>query len=359
MCPRCGRSDRSFIGALCVNCYVEVYGVASIPENLDLTYCKTCGSYKLQGQWVEGSEDPRDTVREYAYIVLSQKLKPTTFIEEAWIEEVDVLENVPGEVMNVKVSIAGRSGSTVASESRIVKVKVNIATCPSCSRKLSKTGYTAIVQVRPVIGGLEEGIRRRLERFLSKQEARVRSSIISIERVGNGFDILVEDQNVARMIASKIKAAFGGYTSETFKVTGVKRGGGRKGILTIAVRISNVKLGDVIAYQGAPHMVIDSSQHGLRLVNMVTGNEVTVEYESLVGVELLNVKDYVGSMLRRLQLSRIEGDNLVFKDTSGGGEIKASIRDTRILKGHLTLGGMYLAYLLGNKLYIVGELGFE
>ncbi|MFZ8792368.1 MAG: NMD3-related protein, partial [Acidilobaceae archaeon] len=62
ICPRCGRSNVGFVGVLCSDCYVEVYGVASVPGSLDFTYCKICGSYKLQGQWVEGSGGLEDTV---------------------------------------------------------------------------------------------------------------------------------------------------------------------------------------------------------------------------------------------------------------------------------------------------------
>jgi nonsense-mediated mRNA decay protein 3 len=346
------------VGALCASCYVEVYGVAVLPEVLELTYCRVCGSYKLQGQWVEGSGELLGTVREYSYILLSQKLKPTVNVDEVWIEDVEVVESAEKGVLSVRVSIVGRAGSTSVSESRIVKVKVNTSVCPSCARRISKTGYSAIVQVRPLTGDFGDDTRRRLEKLLSKLEARVRSSIISIERSKNGFDILVDDQNVARIIAGRIKATFGGYITETFKVTGVKRGGGRKGVLTVAVRILNVKPGDVIAYSGAPHIVVESGSQGLTLVNMSTGDRVTVDYESLVGVELLKAEDYAGGMLRRLQLSRIEGENLVFKDVSGG-ELRIPLGYVRVLRGDLTLGGVYLAYLLRGTLYLVGGLELE
>ncbi len=359
MCPRCGRSGEGFVGALCSGCYVEVYGVAVVPESLELPYCRVCGSYRLQGQWIEGSGRLKDTVMEYVYVFLSQRLKPTMFVEEVWVKGVDVLEDVVRDVMSVKVSIAGRSGSIVLNDSKIVRVRVNMVVCPSCTRRLSKTGYGAVIQVRPLVGGLGEDVRVKLERLLSKLEFRVRSSIISIERVRNGFDILVEDQSVARIIAGKVKAAFGGYTIETFKVTGVKQGGGRKGILTIAVRISNVKPGYVVAYSGTPHMVIDSSSHGLKLLNMNTGSLTTISYEDLAGVELLGDREYSLGVLRKLQLSRIEGDNLVFKDLDSGREILASIGGVRVLRGNLILGEVYIAYLLGDKLHLVGGLEYE
>lgn len=359
ICPRCGRSDRGFVGVLCSDCYVEVYGVASVPRSLDFTYCKICGSYKLQGQWVEGSGGLEDTVKEYVYILLSQKLKPTTFIEEAWVERVEVLGGMLKDVVDVRVLLAGSLGSTQVKELKVVRVKINAVVCPLCTKRASKTGHNAVVQIRPLIGSLGEDVRLVLEDLLSRLEVRARSSIISVERVRNGFDILVEDQGVARIIAGKVKAVFGGHVIETFKVTGARRGGGRKGILTIAVRIYNIKPGDVIAFSGAPHIVVGGDQHRLRLVNMSTGDLAIVNYEDLAGAELLDAKEYAGSVLRRLQLSRVEGGNLVFEDIATGGEYAIPMEGVRILRGDLELGGVYLAYLLGSRLYLIGGSRFE
>lgn len=355
ICPRCGRSNVSFVGALCSDCYAEVYGVASVPRSLEFTYCRVCSSYKLQGQWVEGLSELEDTLKEYVYIFLSQKLKPTMLIEKAWIEGVEVLGGVSRDTVDVKVLLSGNVGSAQLGESKVVRVKVNTVVCPSCMKRASRTGYNAVVQVRPLVGGLGEGDRLMLEDILSRLEARSRSSIISVERVRNGFDILVEDQNVARVIAGKVKAVFGGHIVESFKVTGVKRGGGRKGILTVAIRIHNVRLGDVIAYSGAPHLVVGGDQHRLHLVNMGTGDLVTTSYEDLAGAKLLDAKEYAKSTLRRFQLSRVEGGNLVFRDVDTGEEHVAPLGNVMVLRGGLEIGRVYLAYLLRGKIYLVGE----
>jgi len=304
---------------------------------------------------LEGLEE---TLREYAFIVLSQKLKPSQGIEEAWVRDVRVRGEARG-VVELEVVIAGRHGSLEVSESRIVKVAVHAAMCPSCMRKASKTGYTAVIQIRPVIGEFTGEVRRRLERILAKLEARVRSSIISVEEVRNGVDILVEDQNVARIIASKLRSSFGGSVVETFKVTGVKPGGGRKGILTIAVRLLNVEPGYIIAYSGAPHIVLGGGPQGLQLLNMETGDVVGVGYDDLGKALVLDANSYVGVKLKRLSLDRVEGSQAVFRDIAGGGELQVKLEDVIVLRGGLVPGGVYLAYLLGRKAYILGEARVE
>jgi hypothetical protein len=64
-------------------------------------------------------------------------------------------------------------------------------------------------------------------------------------------------------------------------------------------------------------------------------------------------------VLRRLQLSRVEGGNLVFEDIATGGEYAIPMEGVRILRGDLELGGVYLAYLLGSRLYLIGGSRFE
>lgn len=357
ICPRCGRANVGFVGALCSSCYVEVYGVAEVPSVVELTYCRMCGSYKYQGQWVEGLESLEETVREYTYIVLSQKLKPTQFIEEAWVKDVEISGSEAR--WEARITVNGRSGSVVVSDSRIVRVKVNATVCPSCMRRLSKTGYTAVVQVRPLIGGSTADLERRLEKLVAQMEARVKGSIISVERVKNGVDILVEDQNVARMIAAKLRSTLGGSVTETFKVTGVKPGGGRKGILTISVRVLNVKPGSLIAYQGVPHIVVGEVAKGLQLLNTHTGEITFVGYEDLGKATMLDARDYVGTLLKHLKLSRIDGENLLFTDVGGGQTLSINVNQAIVLSGALALGKSYLAYLLKGKLYIVGEATVE
>lgn len=354
ICPRCGRSNVSFVGALCSECFLEVYGVASIPGILDITYCRVCGSYKYQGQWVEGSGDVDETIREYALITLSQKLKPSMGIEETWVRDIVIQGRERGGLIELRVTVAGRTGSLEIIESKLVKVKAIATLCPSCMRKLSKTGYNAVIQVRPLIGDLTVDFKNRLERLLSKLEARVKDSIISIEDTRNGYDILVEDQNVAKMIANKIRSTFGGSITETFKVTGSKPGGGRKGILTLSVRVLNVKPGDLIAYTGAPHIVIGETSQGLRLINVNTGTIIEVSYDNLVGSRLLDSRGYSGGLLKRLKLLRIEGETIIFKDLDRGGESRVDVSKVVVLRGALELNGLYLAYQLRDKLYILG-----
>jgi len=92
---------------------------------------------------------------------------------------------------------------------------------------------------------------------------------------------------------------------------------------------------------------------------METGDLVEVGYDDLWKALVLDANSYVGVKLKRLSLDRVEGSQAIFRDIAGGGELRVKIGDVIVLRGSLAPGGVYLAYLLGGKAYILGEAGVE
>lgn len=359
ICPKCGRGDRPFIGFLCDLCYVSEFGVAEIPRSIDFTYCRVCGSYKHQGLWVDGVGGVSETLSEYLLIVLSQKIKPTRYIDEAWVRDISVGAVEEPGVHHVKVTISGKSGGVEVGEVKTVRVKVSTTVCPSCSKRATKTGYNAVVQVRPAIGPLDSAFKAELWSILEDLGARARSSIISVDEVKEGVDILVDDQNVARIIASKLKARWGGVVSASFKTTGSKPGGGRKGVLALSVKVLNVRAGTLVSYMGSPHIYVGPTSRGVLLVDLGRGSTVEARLEDLAKSRVLNAGDYVGYNILVYRFTADLGGSLYFIDESRGSKVEVEKSRVKLYAGSLKVGGYYLVYQLGDQLYVLGEARVE
>lgn len=353
ICPKCGVSGREFISALCSECYVKVYGLTYSIEPLEFTYCGLCGSYRFQGEWVEGSSSIEESIRDYALLYLSRKIKPTFAIDEVWIKDVRVSSYEGRGVYGLEVIIAGRSGNVIVEESRIISVKVSRQVCPICSKRILKSGYSAIIQVRPVIGKLNDSIKRDIGMFLSSLGSRVSSSIVSIESTRDGLDIMVEDQNIARLIASKIRSKYGGLTSESFKVTGMK-GGEKKGILSISTRILNVGVGSILSYRGSTYILVGLTGLKASLLDTSEGSIVEVKLEDLRDYKLITREVKLDGRILRLKFISESKESLVFQDNNSLTVIEHPRDKIRVLAGKMTLGLDYLAYLLRDTLYVIG-----
>ncbi len=360
ICPRCGRrsSEVEFIGNLCKDCYVEVHGVAVIPSRVNFVYCQYCGSYKYQGGWNAPSGTLEETLRDYIHMVLTKKAKPTQDIEEVWIENVKLSRPFTGAgIYHAVVTVAGRSGGVEVRERKVVEVKVDAGVCPSCTNKLTKRGYNAIVQVRSSEGRLSGDLRRRVDRFLLEELSTVlRTAIIGTEEHKEGFDILVADLTSARIIASKLRSAFMGTTSETWKLVGRKADGSKRGRLTILVRLPDIKTGDVISVEGRPYMLLAQTKRGIPLLlDMITGKEITLR-PSYIWSKGFRKEDLSG-MTKILMLMSKTRDTVTFMDPANNYQpIDYPASKVHVLVAELRPGETYKVVRVKDRLFVIGHV---
>jgi len=361
ICPRCGRSSSEveFIGSLCSDCYVEVHGIARLPRRIGFVFCQYCGRYKYQGGWNEPSGSVEETLRDYIELVIARKGRPTRDIEEFWVEGVELERPFTGPgIYRAYVTIAGRSGDVIVREKRVVEVKVDAGVCPDCTNRLTKRGYNAIIQIRSSEGRLSESLRRRVEDFISEELSGVlRGSIIGTEEHREGFDLLISDPSVARMIASKIRQAFMGKTVETWKLVGRKQDGKRKGRLTILVRLPDIDVGDVIEVKGRLYYMLAKSGSGAPiLVDLATGREFTAKPDFL-WEEGFRHHD-TGPETRTLMLLSRSPRKVIFLDEDAGYDVREVPADrVRVLVEDFEPGKKYRVMEVGGRFYVVEETG--
>jgi len=359
ICPRCGRSSRevAFVGSFCKDCYVNVYGVARLPGAVHYVYCQYCGRYKYQGGWNEPTSPTLEgNVRDFLYMYLTRQLRASEGVDEAWVESVEPLTMVSGPGMHrFKVRVAGRAGSVMLSEDKVVDVKVDAAVCPLCTNRITKRGYNAIIQVRSSEGRLSRELRERIEDFLARELRGVMAeNLIGVEEHREGFDLLVAEPSAARMIAAKLRSSFMAKTIETYKLVGRNPDGTRKGRLTISVRVPEISPGDVVRVGDRLYYFLAQSRSGAPvMVDLESGEERVVDPELMWR---RGFQRYEGGLESRRYMLMSKSGDIVFMDVDRDYQVREYPGDqVSVYVDRFEEGKTYRVIVVGRRAYVVGE----
>jgi len=359
ICPRCGRSSRetAFVGPLCRDCYVDVYGVAKLPASIHYVYCQYCGRYKYQGGWNEPTAPTLEgSLRDFLLMYLTRHLRPTERVDEAWIESVEPLTMVQGPGMHrFRVRVAGRAGSVMLEEDKVVDVKVDAAVCPLCTNRITKRGYNAIIQVRSSEGRLSRDMRERIEEFLARELGAVMAeNLIGVEEHREGFDLLVSEPSAAKMIAAKLRSSFMAKTIETYKLVGRNPDGTRKGRLTISVRVPEIQPGDVVRVGDRLYYFLAQSRGGSPvMVDLESGEERVLDPDLMWK---RGFRRYEGGLESRRYMLMSKGGDIVFLDVDRDYQVREYPEDqVSVYVDRFEEGKTYRVIVVGRRAYVVGE----
>ncbi len=356
ICARCGREVDRLVRGLCADCFRETYGVARLPSLLHIVVCSYCGSIKVKGAWVKttAGESLEETVNDIVFSLLTSKVKGVEGVDYVWIDRVELLRGLKGPgIYEVLASVRGSLDGLEIGESRIVKVKIDVGVCPSCTNKITKRGYDAIIQVRSSSGRLSSSLAERIHKFISKIDPGLKDSIISVEEGKNGIDILVEDVASARVIAGKMRSSFLGFSKEAYKLVGRRSDGKRRGRLTISVRIPDIGVGEVIRVADRKYLVIAVGRGGVTVYDLDKGVETTLSAEDLWGKGFI-----VDSSISYSRLLLISSDRrqVLFTDPIHPDRvIEYPSELVRVLVPELVEGKEYIVLRHGKLIYVVGE----
>ncbi len=261
-CIKCGRTGQLVDGRLCPNCYLEVYGLGVFPKTIRVTVCSRCGAYKFHGRWFPGADGIEDAVK----LLLQVSFRPTEHVDYYRIESLELVhDKYHGDYARVRVVGRLKGFNEEYERDYLVRISIVKQLCPSCFRRAAGAAQ-AVVQVRGWGGRLSEELRERLYEFLSNLPAAVMDNVIEIEEVREGINVKVLDHATARLIASKIRAAFAAKVVESHKLVGRRSDGKRLSKLTISVRLPFFSQGSIVDYDGR-----------LALVEEITGGYVYVK----------------------------------------------------------------------------------
>lgn len=247
VCIRCGREVETLVdGRLCPRCYVETRGLGEAPEELRLTVCPRCGSYRFQGEWMP---PPPGGLEDVVAMLFQARFRPHPEVTHYRVEEVVLEKSYDGDYALVRV-VGGLRGVEGEHEALYrVRLRVSHQLCPACFRRASGAP-TAIVQIRGSGGRLGEDERRAVEELLASMGSGIAEAVISVDEVREGIDIKMMDQHVARTLASKLRSSLGAAVKESHKLIGQRRDGRRVYRLTLSVRLPFFTEGSLVSYRG-------------------------------------------------------------------------------------------------------------
>ncbi|PWV36920.1 MAG: hypothetical protein DJ555_04780 [Desulfurococcaceae archaeon] len=278
-CAKCGRDERSvpIIRHLCIDCYLELKGRDLFPRSITLTYCPSCGSYRVSGEWISSEDMGNDERVVMAYIIESG-LKIPEEIVSADLEDLRVIRTDYGEAIDASVRIS--IGSSQYRITRRVGLHRERTLCPAC-HKIRGKGYEAIIQIRG-LPFINERLLRTIEENLYKLPEALRNSIAEIEHLREGIDLKLVSRHAAQSIASIIRKEFGGRIIETEEGgTGRSMRTGKKPRLVISIRIPSIEEGSYIRINGQPYIVERVDEERITLINR-EGKKVTMTKSDIV-----------------------------------------------------------------------------
>ncbi|WP_148217204.1 NMD3-related protein [Acidilobus saccharovorans] len=340
ICPMCGRSSREveFIGSLCKDCFVKRYGIARLPEQVEVTYCTSCHAHRTSGRWSDPYPSLEESLTDYLEAYLANKVKPVEPLESVGIDGVRL--ELQGGTATAYVDLEGSYGDVKVKGTAVVKVMLKPTLCPVCSSRKTGEGYTAVVQLRSYPRSISEV--RRLSERVQRIVASIGDDIVKVEERKEGLDVYVREHSAARVLATRLRSEFNAKVIETYK------GRGDRLKLYVSVRLATVSPGDVLEVDGTPYFYMGDSQNGLLLINLETGKRAVMTPDELWDQ---GFKLYEGQNLERMMLLSRQGNRYVLVGDEGSIEVPSD--QVEAFTESVNEGDHFLVYLSRRRIYLV------
>jgi NMD protein affecting ribosome stability and mRNA decay len=205
-CPRCGTTKAPFFKGLCKKCFFEKNSLFDLPQIIDLEKCKACGRIRVSGKLL-----PQENT------VLEKIIAKKTRLFDLQKPEFS-FRFFPGlESVRVKVKVQGMIDSTAIEQEKETMIKFNSTKCDSCMKSVSNY-HEAIIQLRFEKKDLGEKLLGKLDKALAEfSEKDPLATIIRIQRIGKGFDVLIGSNKSAVKTARQIAKAHNAKLLVSFK----------------------------------------------------------------------------------------------------------------------------------------------
>ncbi len=253
-CPKCGSEKGVLVGGFCPNCFWEG-ALEDFPKELRITVCRYCYSHLHGKRWMLRTDmKGEERIVQAAEAEVEGQLLLPRGVEVAGISGKVTARSPDGEPTAVEVTL--RLEETASGQEKEAKVLVAIDNqiCHECYG--AATGkYVAIVQVRAEGRELDAVDREVVEgvigNFSVRSEVRGKAEISQIKENEGGLDIKFTDLNPAKMFAKDLASVTGAEVVESARIVGIdKRTGGRTYRTTIAVKLPDLRLGEMLEMGG-------------------------------------------------------------------------------------------------------------
>ncbi len=233
------------VGNLCVDCFLELYGLTRGDRAVEIVLCPRCYAIRIHGKWLRPAsyEEFLQIVREEIARYLTPS-RPEVKIESIQLPQIEPYQH------RVPILIKARVGEHFVERRLDVAIAWKKNLCPMCFKRAAGS-YQAVVQIRYVHSSPE------IDRFKHKLTEMFPEDIVEIDEVRNGFDVKLSSDHVARRIALIAQRMWKAVKIvESYGDQRRRRDGRRTARLYISVRILNFAPGDYIVIDHKAYTVV-------------------------------------------------------------------------------------------------------
>lgn len=347
-CVACGRElseEELPLGGYCLNCFLEIRGVAKSTPVLELEQCSKCGLWKIHGKWIE---IPSLSEALRRIILNDQRHFIDERVELIEVDEVEVTQSMGRGLSEAVVSATALVGSsTIAKASFTVRYRVRKTTCPTCSKKISRS-YSAIVQFRSARGYLVNRERDYISKLLS--DPLISQDVVELIEDKSGVDVKFLSVVTAHRVAQLLEKAFGAKTIESFKLTKRDYSRGRDiGITTISVRLPDVDKMDLVDYRGSVSLVCGIRSGFIDLIVLESGEKRSIPLKEYWSGRVKKLSEVVEKELTVIGRSL---NTLYLLNEETGELIEYPVNEYLV---GLKNGDRVRGYIIGGRTYVVRE----
>lgn len=218
------------IDRLCIDCYMKIKELITVPTEIQGKYCKVCGSEWVSGKWIKSADQDPLTSIVYREIDRNIKTDPNvTDVEYTIVKQWLDYNDHPF----IDVDIRGKIGNRDFRLTRTISLKVERVLCPSCLRRKSRY-YEAIIQLRTKTGEFTQSKRTVFESFFNEEVINNLSDVIEGRE---GIDYYFINKGVAKRLVSSLMSTIKYIKiTESFQDERMKNGK-KSAKLVISVRI--------------------------------------------------------------------------------------------------------------------------
>lgn len=303
-CPQCGTSLAPGEGhispdpgaareaRLCPDCFREGLDLVSLPKEVTIRLCTSCGAVVENGEWVDTDQaDVTDIAIERVGNALGVHRDAT---DVHW--GVEPIQRGPNE-LDLHVSVRAMVDDAPVTAERTIRVRISRETCTRCGR-IAGNSYAGTVQIRgeeriPTGTETDRAVELAHEVVDDMRETGDRDAFISeVTERPEGVDIRVSTTKIGAKVATAVTEELGGSydTSETL-VTEDEDG---RGVYRVAyaVRLPRVRLGDIVDVSTGP-VVIERATAPIEGHSLATGETIAIEESRATDATILGTLDDV------------------------------------------------------------------
>ena len=273
-CPRCGGPTE---GGICRECRAKEIDWLVCDPRITITFCPSCDSVRHGSTWTDVPV-PREE------LVASEIHRAVRVHPDVRGPEVSLRMHDPSPNRTIcTVDASGTLLGVPVFGSCTIEVVWKKEQCDRCSR-YSGGYYEGIVQLRaegrkPTPFEIERtsAMAHAIEDQVQAGGERL-SFIVKEEETKDGLDITVGSHHLGELISREVTRELGGKFTTHPKLVG-ERDGKRLFRITYAIRLSRFQKGDVIESEGRYYEVRETLTHGLRVFDLVTGQDSVLRGE--------------------------------------------------------------------------------